>query len=92
VFRGQWGITQDDAGRLYYNTNSEPLRMDVLPAEYFLRNSNLIAPDSVNFLLARPQEVPVWPGRITLGVNRGYRMLREDGTLPVLTAACGPVI
>ncbi len=92
VFRGQWGITQDDTGRLYYNTNSEPLRMDVLPAEYLRRNPNLIAPDSVNFQLAKVQDTPVWPARITLGVNRGYKILREDGTLPELTAACGPVI
>ncbi|MDQ6813364.1 MAG: dehydrogenase, partial [Bacteroidota bacterium] len=27
-FRGQWGITQDDQGRLYYNTNSENLLGD----------------------------------------------------------------
>ncbi len=92
VFRGQWGITQDDLGRLYYNDNSDPLRTDVLPAEYLLRNPRLIEPDSVNFQLARPQDVPVWPGRITLGVNRGYKTLRDDGTLPLVTAACGPVI
>lgn len=92
VFRGQWGITQDDLGRLYYNNNSEPLRMDVLPAEYLLRNPNLVAPDSVNFQLAKAKDIPVWPGRITLGVNRGYKILRDDGTLPEVTAACGPVI
>jgi glucose/arabinose dehydrogenase/mono/diheme cytochrome c family protein len=91
-FRGQWGITQDDVGRLYYNNNSEPLRMDVLPAEYLRRNPHLVAPAGVNVELAKAQDVPVWPGRITLGVNRGYKILREDGTLPVLTAACGPVI
>jgi glucose/arabinose dehydrogenase/mono/diheme cytochrome c family protein len=92
VFRGQWGLTQDDTGHLYYNSNSDPLRMDPLPAEYLRRNPNLIAPAGVNLQLARPQDTPVWPGRITLGVNRGYRTLREDGTLPSLTAACGPVI
>jgi glucose/arabinose dehydrogenase/mono/diheme cytochrome c family protein len=92
VFRGQWGITQDDAGHLFYNNNSEPLRMDALPAEYLLRNPHLIRPGGVNVQLARPQDVPVWPGRLTLGVNRGYQVLREDGTLPTLTAACGPVI
>ncbi len=92
VFRGQWGITQDDTGRLFYNNNSEPLRMDVLPAEYLRRNPRLVAPQGVNLQLARPQDTPVWPSRITLGVNRGYKILREDGTLPLLTAACGPVI
>lgn len=92
AFRGQWGITQDDAGRLYYNSNSDPLRMDPLPAEYFRRNVNLLAPAGANVQLAPPQMTPVWPARITLGVNRGYRSLREDGTLPSVTAACGPVV
>jgi mono/diheme cytochrome c family protein/glucose/arabinose dehydrogenase len=92
IFRGQWGITQDDVGRLYYNTNSDPLRMDLMPAEYLRRNPNLVAPTGVNVQLARPSDTPVWPARITLGVNRGYRTLRDDGTLPAVTAACGPVI
>lgn len=92
IFRGQWGITQDDYGRLFYNTNSDPLRMDVLPAEYLRRNANLIDPAGINVQLASAQELPVWPGRVTIGINRGYVMLREDGTLPTVTAACGPVI
>jgi glucose/arabinose dehydrogenase/mono/diheme cytochrome c family protein len=92
IFRGQWGITQDDQGRLFYNTNSDPLRMDVVPAEYLYRNPNLVAPLGANVQLVTPQELSVWPGRVTIGVNRGYRILREDGTLPVVTAACAPVI
>jgi putative membrane-bound dehydrogenase-like protein len=92
IFRGQWGIAQDDVGRLVYNTNSDPLRMDVLPAEYLLRNPNLAAPRGINVQLARPEHLPVWPGRITIGVNRGYQILRDDGTLPIVTAACAPVI
>ena len=31
LFRGQWGITQDDWGRLFYNTNFELLRGDFAP-------------------------------------------------------------
>ena len=27
VTRGQWGITQDDVGRIFYNSNSDPLRV-----------------------------------------------------------------
>jgi putative membrane-bound dehydrogenase-like protein len=91
-FRGQWGITQDDFGQLYYNSNSDPLRTDVLPAEYLRRNEHLIDPRGTNVQLAKPQDVPVWPGRVTIGVNRGYKSLREDGTLETVTAACGPVI
>lgn len=92
LFRGQWGITQDDFGQLYHNNNSVALYTDALPAEYLLRNRNLPNPRGANVQLARADEVSVWPARITTGVNRGYRILREDGTLPVLTAASGPVI
>lgn len=92
IFRGQWGIAQDDAGRLVYNTNSDPLRMDVLPAEYLRRNPNLVEPRGSNVQLASAQALPLWPSRVTLGVNRGYQLLRPDGTLPTFTAACGSVI
>jgi mono/diheme cytochrome c family protein len=92
IFRGQWGIAQDDAGRLVYNTNSDPLRMDAVPAEYLQRNPHLVEPRGSNVQLASAQALPLWPSRVTLGVNRGYQLLRPDGTLPTVTAACGPVI
>ncbi len=92
IFRGQWGITQDDFGRLFYNSNSDPLRMDVLPAEYFRRSGNVVEPQGINLQLVKPHDLPVWPGRITAGVNRGYQILREVGTLPIVTAACAPVV
>lgn len=91
-FRGQWGIAQDDFGQLYFNNNSVALYTDVLPAEYLLRNRNLPNPRGSNVQLARASDISVWPARVTTGVNRGYKILREDGTLPVLTAASGPVI
>ena len=40
--RGQWGITQDDAGRIFRNTNESALHVDLIPARYFLRNPNLV--------------------------------------------------
>lgn len=91
-FRGQWGIAQDDFGQLYFNNNSVALYTDVLPAEYLRRNRHLPNARGANVQMARADEISVWPGRVTTGVNRGYRILREDGTLPVLTAASGPVI
>jgi hypothetical protein len=33
LFRGQWGLSQDDAGRLYHNSNSDHLRVDVIPSD-----------------------------------------------------------
>lgn len=92
TFRGQWGITQDDFGQIYFNNNSVALYTDVIPAEYLLRNRHLPNARGANVQVAGMNEIPVWPARITIGVNRGYQILRGDGTLPVLTAACGPVI
>ena len=36
--RGQWGLSQDDAGRIYRNTNSSALYVDLVPTPYFARN------------------------------------------------------
>lgn len=92
VFRGQWGITTDDAGRLFFNSNSDQLRGDLLPAELLTRNKSHRGPFGVNYAVARDQTV--WPGRINPGVNRGYQKgtLKEDGRLNRFTGACGPLI
>ena len=37
-FRGQWGLTHDDEGRLYFNNNSVPLQADAFPSAYQDRN------------------------------------------------------
>jgi putative membrane-bound dehydrogenase-like protein len=91
-FRGQWGISQDDWGRVYYNSNSSQLRGDHVNADYFDRNPHYSRPHGVNVLVAEDQRV--WPIRVTPGVNRGYQpgILREDGTLNAFTAACAPTI
>jgi mono/diheme cytochrome c family protein/glucose/arabinose dehydrogenase len=91
-FRGQWGIAQDDYGRLYHNSNSDVLRVDVTPAEYLLRNPNLAKTAGLNVQPTRDQSV--YPGRVNYGVNRGYKdgQLRPDGTLRTVTAACGPTV
>jgi hypothetical protein len=90
--RGQWGLCQDNYGRLYYNYNSDMLRCDLLPAEAFARNPLLRTATSVNTKLVTDQTV--WPSHPTPGVNRGYdeKTLRSDGTLSKATAACGALI
>ncbi|MSU72689.1 MAG: dehydrogenase [Opitutus sp.] len=90
IMRGQWGISQDDTGRLYYNGNSDPLRSDALPAAYLKRNKAFTA-DGSNVQLV-PADLRVWPGRITTGVNRGYKTLSAEGRLLAVTAANGPVV
>lgn len=92
VFRGQWGISQDDYGRLFFNSNSDHLRGDLVPAHYLSRNSHFKTPFGANVQIAKDQTT--YPGRINPGVNRGYQKgtLKEDGTLARFTGACGPAI
>lgn len=91
-FRGQWGLSQDDYGRLYFNSNSDHLRGDLIPSQYFRRNPNLKGAFGANVQLIRDQTT--FPIRVNPGVNRGYQKgtLKEDGKLARFTAACGPVI
>ena len=92
VFRGQWGITQDDYGRLFFNSNSDQLRGDLAPSEYLSRNEHFKSPFGVNVQIAKDQAT--FPIRVNPGVNRGYQKgtLRPDGTLARFTGACGPCI
>ncbi len=90
-FRGQWGLSQDDYGRLYHNSNSDQLRVDLIRSDYLLRNPNYPRLAGTNVNAAVDQFV--WPARVNPGINRGYRpeMLRE-GKLKEFTAACAPFI
>jgi glucose/arabinose dehydrogenase/mono/diheme cytochrome c family protein len=86
--RGQWGISQDDVGRLFYNTNSVYLRADALPV--YAPAAHLRGTRGLNVEIDPDQTT--WPARPNPGVNRAYRdgTLRSDGTLKEFTAACGP--
>src|SRR5215218_8231722 len=87
---GQFGITQDDYGRMFFNTNSDYLRGSLVPPHYMSRNPH--SPGTLaNTRIATDQTV--FP-RNAATVNRGYRenFLRPDGTLKEFTAACSPWI
>jgi glucose/arabinose dehydrogenase/mono/diheme cytochrome c family protein len=88
--RGQWGITQDDIGRLFYNSNPEDLRGDLVPC-WSPETQN---PKSARLGVPIVKDQTIWPGRVNPGINRGYQkgVLREDGTLKSHTSACAPVI
>lgn len=89
---GQWGITQDDWGRIYYCPNSDVLRGDLFPKHYAARNPNQRGIRGMNAQIM--PDVSVFPSRINPGINRGYQdhMLRDDYTLAVTTSACSPMI
>ena len=91
VFRGQWGIAQDNYGRLYYNSNSAPLFCDTIPGVYTVRNPHHPTRNGLGYRLWGDNSV--WTGRLNTGINRGYQngMLRE-GRLARWTGASGPMI
>ena len=94
--RGQWGITQDDAGRIFRNTNESALHVDLVPARYFVRHPNQLRARGAYESLTGPNGElnDVWPIRPTRGVNRGYQygILRSDGTLARYTSVCAPTV
>lgn len=91
-FRGQWGISQDDFGRLFYNNNSQNLIGDYfLPG---LGRTNKNQKKLLGFDTDIVEDNRVYPARPTPGVNRGYMedVLDDSLRLRNFTAACGPLI
>jgi len=89
-FRGQWGLSQDNYGRLYYNENWFGIKADQLLPNTLMKNSN--------FQLGRAHgrhisyRDKLYPARITPGVNRGGEGAIDDkGYLTAATGAAGPV-
>jgi putative membrane-bound dehydrogenase-like protein len=94
--RGEWGVTQDDAGRTYRNTNESALHVDLVPTSYYARNPNLARTRGSYERLAdeNPELNTVWPVRPNPGTNRAYQIGidREDGSLARFTAVCAPLV
>ena len=91
-FRGQWGISQDDWGRLYYNDNSSNVSGDYFPPGLGAGNpSQRRVAGYGETIVADKRVYPIHP---TTGVNRGYMegVLDSTGRLVKFTAACGPLI
>lgn len=91
-YRGQWGITHDDEGRLFYNINNSQLLGDVTPPNYIARNPNHPSQAGLNLYVATDQRV--FPIRMNTAVNRGYLpdVLDSEGRLHVFASSCSPVI
>lgn len=90
-FRGQFGITQDNFGRLYYNNNSIQIIGDYVLPNTLINNPYLKPKEAINKILNEDQRVfPLHPTT----VNRGYAkgVLNKDSLLVTVTAACGPLI
>jgi glucose/arabinose dehydrogenase/mono/diheme cytochrome c family protein len=91
IFRGQWGITQDNWGRLLYNNNSNFITADYFPGYYLRAEHALTKQAGLQEVLSDPEEV--FSIRVNPGVNRAYLdgTLRKDGRLQNATAVSGLV-
>ncbi len=90
--RGQWGLSQDDEGRLIYNYNWSQLHGDLVPPNYLSRNANHKPSTGIDHGLTIDRKV--FPIRSNPAVNRGYipGTLDERNRLLEFTAACSPVV
>jgi glucose/arabinose dehydrogenase/mono/diheme cytochrome c family protein len=90
-FRGQWGVSHDDKGRLYYNYNWSQLHADMVPPNYLSRNKHHKPTTGIDYGLTLDRRV--YPIRPNPAVNRGYipGTLDKEGHLLEFTAACSPL-
>ncbi|QTN31056.1 c-type cytochrome [Akkermansiaceae bacterium] len=90
-FRGQWGISQTNYGRIAYNENWFGMKADQLLPNLLRRNPNHPKPFGNAANIAYREKL--FPARVTPGVNRGGEGdIDEKGYLKASTASCGPVI
>lgn len=90
--RGQWGISQDNYGRLFYNNNSQNLLGDHFTPAFGASNINQRSMSCYDEVIVPDNRV--FPLRPTPGVNRGYMqgVLNDSLKLVNFTAASGPVL
>ena len=91
-FRGQWGISQDNYGRLYYNNNSQNVLSDFFMPGLGATNKNQRYVAGFNEKSVANNKV--YPIRPTPGVNRAYMKGVVDDSLRLVdfTAACSPLV
>ncbi len=90
--RGQWGISQDDRGRLFYNYNHSLLHTDLVPPNTLTRNPNHKPSTGLSVGVTSSNAVfPIRPNRAT---NRGYipGALDENGSIKEVTSAGAPFV
>jgi mono/diheme cytochrome c family protein len=91
-FRGQWGISHDDKGRLFYNYNWSQLHADLVPPNYLTRNPHHKPTTGIDHGVTLDRRI--YPIRPNPAVNRGYipGTLDDNGRLLEFTAACSPFV
>jgi glucose/arabinose dehydrogenase/cytochrome c553 len=82
---GQWGLTQDEVGQLYFSSAGGENSVLGFQQHPSYGNLELEGQKQENF-------EAVWPIIGTPDVQGGLKRLREDGTLNHFTASCGQVL
>jgi mono/diheme cytochrome c family protein len=95
--RGEWGVSQDDFGRMFRNSSESTLQVDLVPTPYYARNPTLLrSRGSYEVLTNDVNNInEVWPVRPNPGTNRSYQVgitRPSDGTVVQVTAACTPAV
>lgn len=90
--RGQWGISMDDYGRIFYNTNSVMLMADTRPWNFLNKHSGWTPSAGFNERLTEDNSVSSI--RVNPGINRAYRpnWLAPDHRIKKADAASAPSI
>jgi len=91
--RGQWGMTQDNYGKLFYNVNNSQLLGDFTPANYMSRNAHYPTNAGLNLFVSSDQRV--WPARMNTATNRGYSpevLDPKTGRAFVFASSCSPLL
>jgi mono/diheme cytochrome c family protein/glucose/arabinose dehydrogenase len=95
--RGEWGVGQDDFGRMFRNDSESTIRVDLVPTPYYARNPALIRTRGSEEVLTNDTNNinEVWPVRPNPCTNRSYQFgitRPSNGTLVQVTAACTPMV
>ncbi|MFL5619669.1 MAG: PVC-type heme-binding CxxCH protein [Gemmatimonadaceae bacterium] len=87
---GQWGLSMDSYGRIYRNSNEDPLHVDLVSEHYGARSASQSRMRGLYEEII--PNVEVFPAHATPAVNRGYQpqVLRADSTLRRFTSASSP--
>ncbi|MGK0365427.1 MAG: mono/diheme cytochrome c family protein [Saprospiraceae bacterium] len=90
-FRGQWGLSGDENGRLYYNNNSLPLATDNFMPNQVIQNKYQKVNYSLSNRIATDARLYLYQAT---AVNRGYLedVLDEEGKVQKFTSACSPLV
>lgn len=91
-FRGQWGMTQDNFGRLLYNVNDNQLLGDIAPPNYMGRNPHHRTTNGLTLTITTNQQI--FSIRMNTAINRGYstNVLDQAGHARAFASSCSPLV